>query len=69
VQPGYHATARLTGIYDEQALATLADAVPAKTLGRAEDFGACVAFLCSEHARFVTGASVPIDGGAYPGLV
>jgi 3-oxoacyl-[acyl-carrier protein] reductase len=69
VQPGYHATARLTGIYDEQALATLAEAVPARTLGRAADFGACVAFLCSEQARFVTGASLPIDGGAYPGLV
>jgi 3-oxoacyl-[acyl-carrier protein] reductase len=38
------------------------------TVGRAEDFGRVVAFLCSEHARFVTGAAVPVDGGAYRGL-
>ena len=32
------------------------------------DFGAVVAFLCSAQARFVTGASLPVDGGAYRGL-
>jgi 3-oxoacyl-[acyl-carrier protein] reductase len=27
------------------------------------------AFLCSEHARFVTGVALPVDGGAYLGLL
>ena len=27
------------------------------------------AFLCSEHARYLTGTAIPIDGGAYAGLL
>jgi 3-oxoacyl-[acyl-carrier protein] reductase len=42
---------------------------PTGTLGRPEDFGAVAAFVCSEHARFLTGAAIPIDGGAYAGLL
>jgi 3-oxoacyl-[acyl-carrier protein] reductase len=38
-------------------------------LGDARDFGALVAFLCSEQAGFVTGTSLLVDGGAFPGLV
>ncbi|HEV7534449.1 MAG TPA: SDR family oxidoreductase, partial [Acidimicrobiia bacterium] len=43
--------------------------IPAGELGRPEDFGAIVAFLCSDHARFITGAAIPVDGGAYAGLL
>jgi 3-oxoacyl-[acyl-carrier protein] reductase len=42
--------------------------VPARTLGQPEDFGRIAAFLCSEHARYVTGVGLPVDGGAIAGL-
>ncbi len=32
-------------------------------LGRPEDFGRVVAFLCSEPAAFMTGAAIQVDGG------
>ena len=35
---------------------------------RMDDFGAMAAFLCSEQARFITGAAIPVDGGASGGL-
>jgi 3-oxoacyl-[acyl-carrier protein] reductase len=37
--------------------------VPAGRLGRPEEYGDLVAFLCSERAAYVTGTVVPIDGG------
>jgi 3-oxoacyl-[acyl-carrier protein] reductase len=37
--------------------------VPAGRLGRPEEYGDLVAFLCSERAAYVTGAVIPIDGG------
>jgi 3-oxoacyl-[acyl-carrier protein] reductase len=68
VQPGLHRTARLEALYagDVEAVAA---ALPARSLGDPADFGRVVAFLCSEHARFITGAAIPVDGGAYPGLL
>jgi 3-oxoacyl-[acyl-carrier protein] reductase len=38
--------------------------VPAGRLGRPEEYGDLVAFLCSERAAYITGAVIPIDGGA-----
>ncbi len=37
--------------------------VPAGRLGRPEEYGELVAFLCSERAAYVTGTVIPIDGG------
>jgi NAD(P)-dependent dehydrogenase (short-subunit alcohol dehydrogenase family) len=37
--------------------------VPMKRWGRASEVGGAVAFLCSEHASYMAGAIVPIDGG------
>jgi 3-oxoacyl-[acyl-carrier protein] reductase len=67
VQPGTHATGRIRDLYDS--LEEAAAGIPAGELGRPEDFGAVVAFLCSDSARFITGAALPVDGGAYSGLL
>jgi 3-oxoacyl-[acyl-carrier protein] reductase len=44
-----------------------ADANPARRYGRPPELGAYCAFLCSEHAGFITGQNLLIDGGSYPG--
>jgi 3-oxoacyl-[acyl-carrier protein] reductase len=44
-----------------------AAANPARRYGRPEELGAYCAFLCSEHASFITGQNLLIDGGSYPG--
>jgi 3-oxoacyl-[acyl-carrier protein] reductase len=37
--------------------------LPAGRLGRPEEYGDLVAFLCSERAAYITGTVIPIDGG------
>ena len=66
VQPGLHATDRLAQLYDD--LDGVADSVPTGRLGDPGDFGRIVAFLCSESAKSIIGASVPVDSGAVKGL-
>jgi 3-oxoacyl-[acyl-carrier protein] reductase len=68
VQPGSHDTDRIRSVYGGDLSRVAAD-VPAGMVGDADDFGAVVAFLCSEQARFVTGTSLPVDGGAHRGLL
>lgn len=41
--------------------------IPAARYGDPAEFGAMVAFLCSEQAAYITGASIPVDGGALTG--
>lgn len=67
VQPGLHATERLRSLHGGDP-DILGASVPAGTIGRAEDFGAIVAFLCSDHARYITGSALPVDGGANQAL-
>lgn len=67
LQPWLHATERVTGLFGGDTAAAAAS-VPAGTLGDPADFGAIAAFLCSEQARFLTGAAIPVDGGANGGL-
>lgn len=44
-----------------------AAANPAGRYGRPSEIGAYFAFLCSDHAGFITGQNLLIDGGSYPG--
>lgn len=67
VQPGIHLTDRIKQVYGPTA-DPVAMGIPTGTLGDPIDFGHAVAFLCSEHARFITGAHLPIDGGQFAGL-
>ena len=43
--------------------------IPAKRLGAPAEFGAACAFLCSAQAGYITGQSLLIDGGAFPGIL
>lgn len=68
LQPGLHATERVEKLSGGNSDA-LAASVPAGFLGDARDFGHIAAFVCSEHARFLTGCGIHIDGGAYAALL
>ncbi len=68
LQPGLHDTDRLRALHGGDASAAGAT-VPVGFIGDAADFGAIAAFLCSDHARFVTGTAIPVDGGASGGLL
>lgn len=46
---------------DERAF--LEDRTPLPYFGEPADIGGVVAFLCSAHARYITGANVVVDGG------
>jgi len=67
LQPGLHATDRLRSVYGSD-LSAAAAGIPAGTLGEPDDFGQIAAFLCSDAAKFITGAAIPVDGGASHGL-
>jgi 3-oxoacyl-[acyl-carrier protein] reductase len=41
--------------------------IPAGRFGSIDEFGAFCAFLCSQHAGYLTGQNILLDGGSYPG--
>ncbi|MDQ4088175.1 MAG: SDR family oxidoreductase, partial [Pseudomonadota bacterium] len=43
--------------------------IPAGRFGDPAEFGAACAFLCSARAGYITGQSLLIDGGAFPGIM
>lgn len=65
VLPGRIATGRLADAHGslDAAEAAARDEVPARRLGTPAEVAAAAAFLCSEHASYVTGQSVLVDGG------
>lgn len=72
--PGIHATDRAAaldggvvatqGITLEEARARREATIPAGRYGTREEFGAACAFLCSQHAGFIVGQNLLLDGGA-----
>jgi 3-oxoacyl-[acyl-carrier protein] reductase len=46
-----------------QVLAGLEAEIPAGRIGKPEEFGAAVAFLCSPAASYINGINLPVDGG------
>jgi 3-oxoacyl-[acyl-carrier protein] reductase len=69
LQPGLHDTARVRELYGGGEIDPRAAGIPAGVIGQPEDFGRIAAFLCSESASFLTGVALPIDGGAYTGML
>ncbi|MCR9069286.1 MAG: SDR family oxidoreductase [Rhodobacteraceae bacterium] len=71
--PGSHATDRATAL--EKGIATARNvsmdeaqkirlaAIPSGRYGTIEEFGATCAFLCSQHAGFIIGQNILLDGG------
>jgi 3-oxoacyl-[acyl-carrier protein] reductase len=64
VTPGYIET-DMTAALPEGAHEIMMDRIPLKSAGKPEDVAACVAFLASEGARYVTGHVLAVNGGMY----
>lgn len=74
LQPGIHATDRAIsldtgvsaqqGITMDEAKAQRSATIPAGRYGTRSEFGATCAFLCSQHAGFIVGQNILLDGGA-----
>ncbi len=64
IAPGWIAT-ELTRdlVADDARSARILERTPQKRWGDPADIGGVVVFLCSEAARFITGAILPVDGG------
>ncbi len=72
--PGIHDTdravgldggaAKAAGITVDEARAQRCKTIPVGRYGTAAEFGATCAFMCSQHAGFMVGQNVLLDGGA-----
>jgi 3-oxoacyl-[acyl-carrier protein] reductase len=62
VAPGFIATDMIATI-PEKVIASMKEKVPLKKLGTANDVANVYAFLASDEAQFVSGATISVDGG------
>lgn len=63
VAPGYIRTTRLTNAVPAEILDRAREKAVLGRLGDPQDVANVVLFLCSEYARHITGAVIPVDGG------
>ena len=52
-----------TGLTEEILDGEMAKAIPARRVGTPEEVAACIRFLASEEASYVTGTTLTVDGG------
>jgi 3-oxoacyl-[acyl-carrier protein] reductase len=64
VAPGYIETDMTSSLSEENKQALLTK-IPMGSIGKPEDIGDTVAFLCSERARYLTGQVIHVNGGLY----
>ena len=64
IAPGYVATKMVMAI-KQDILQDIIDSVPMKRLARPEEIGGACAYLASDLAGFMTGATLNINGGLY----
>jgi 3-oxoacyl-[acyl-carrier protein] reductase len=79
ILPGYFRTLRIEQLADklaenkksrpEEIIEYWKNDIPLKRLGEPEEIGHLAAFLASDKAAYITGTSIPIDGGFYKGLM
>jgi 3-oxoacyl-[acyl-carrier protein] reductase len=79
VAPGYTRTDRVLELAEaraaeqgkavEEVLADTAASYPMLRMGEPEELAALVAFLASERAGYITGTTIPVDGGYVKGLL
>ena len=62
--PGYIDTDMVAAV-PEKVLESIIKGIPVGRLGKAEEIAACVNYLASEPAAFMTGAVMTINGGQY----
>lgn len=63
---GMEAAAEKTGRPVEEIANSQGQQIPAKRFGSPEEFGNTCAFLCSQHAGYITGQNLLMDGGLFP---
>jgi NAD(P)-dependent dehydrogenase (short-subunit alcohol dehydrogenase family) len=64
VKEGLEAEARMTGLSEAALLERQQARIPLRRLGTPEEIARVAVFLASDAASYVTGAIVPMDGGA-----
>lgn len=79
VAPGFMRTGRVEELAAERArhegreadevMAEMSARIPAGRMGEPEELATLVAFLASERASYITGTTIPVDGGFVQGLL